>query len=80
MRLLRNRRTAGPIAAHDSRFGPRKVPTITAAQRDAVYRQILERLGSAGDFSSFAEQDDLVAGRRLAREVADDLQLVLDAI
>jgi len=80
MRLRLSRRVPGPAAAHRSQYGPQDPPTITSAQRDAVYRQILDRLRGAGDLSLLVEQDDLGAARRLAREVSDDLQLVLDAL
>jgi hypothetical protein len=80
MRLRRGSRTAGPTAAHNSRYGPQNIATITPAQRDAVYQQILDRLSVAGNLSLLVEQNDLGAARRLAREVADDLQLVLEAL
>lgn len=80
MRLHLGRRASGPAAAHNSRYGPRDAPTITAAQRDALYRQILDRLRNAGDLSLLVEQDDPGAARRLAREVTDELQLVLDGL
>jgi hypothetical protein len=80
VRLRRSSRAMGPTAAHSSQYGPQSTPTITAAQRDAVYRQILDHLRRADDLSLLVEQDDLGAARRLAREVTDDLQLVLDAL
>ena len=80
MRLRPSRRTAGPAAAHHSQFGPRRAPKITSAQRDAVYRQILDQMASAGDLRLLIEQGDLGAAGRLAREVSDDLQLVSDAL
>jgi hypothetical protein len=80
MRLRLGRRASGPAAAHDSRFGPRTTPTITPAQRDAIHRQIINRLSTAGDLSMLVEEQDRAAARRLAREVADDLQLVLDGL
>jgi hypothetical protein len=80
MRLHLGRRTSGPTAAYNSRYGPRDAPTITAAQRNALYRQILDRLRNAGDLSLLVEQNDPGAARRLAREVTDDLQLVLDGL
>jgi hypothetical protein len=80
MRLRLSRRAAGPTAAHNSRYGPQEAPTITAAQRDALYRQILDRLRTADDLSLLVEQDDPAAARSLAREVTDDLQLVLDGL
>jgi hypothetical protein len=80
MKLRRIRRASGSAAAHHSRYGPRRAPRITAAQRDAIYRQILDSLSSASDLSLLATQGDLGAVRRLAREVADDLQLVLDVL
>lgn len=73
MRLCRNPRAVGPAAAHDRKYGPRRAPTITAGQRDAIYQQILDNLSSASDLSLLVAQDDLGAVRRLAREVADDL-------
>lgn len=80
MRLRFNRRVAGPTAAHNSRYGPQSAPKITSAQRDAVYRQVLDHMGNAGDLSLLVEHGDLGAAGRLAREVSDDLQLVLDAL
>jgi hypothetical protein len=80
MRLRLGRRAAGPKAAHDSRYGPQTMPTISATQRNAIYRQILDHMGNAGDLSLLVEQGDLGAARRLAREVSDDLQLVLDGL
>lgn len=80
MRLRLNRRKAGPMEAHNSRYGPRDVPKITSVQRDAIYRQILDHVGTAGDLSLMIKHGDLGAARRLAREVTDDLQLVLDAL
>jgi len=80
MRLSLRRREAGPTAAHNSRYGPQSAPKITAAQRNAIYQQILDQMGKAGDLSLLVEQGDLGAARRLAREVSDDLQLVLDAL
>ncbi|MCW2987408.1 MAG: hypothetical protein JWM24_346 [Solirubrobacterales bacterium] len=80
MTLRPYRRKAGSVAAHNSRYGPQSAPKITSAQRDAVYRQILDHMGNAGDLSLLVEHGDLGAARRLAREVSDDLQLVLDAL
>jgi hypothetical protein len=80
MRLRLGRRAAGPAATHNSRYGPQSAPTITAAQRNAVYQQILDHMSNAGDLSLLVEQGDLSAARRLAREVSDDLQLVLDGL
>jgi hypothetical protein len=80
MRLRLSRRRAGSAPAHNSRYGPQSAPRITSAQRDAIYRQILDEMGKAGDLSMLVEQGDLGAARRLAREVSDDLQLILDAL
>lgn len=80
MRLRLGRRASGPAAAHNSRYGPRDAPRITAGQRDAIYRQILDQLRNAGDLSLLVEQDAPGAAKRLAREVTDDLQLVLDGL
>jgi hypothetical protein len=80
MKLRLGRRANGPAAAHHSRYGPQNAPKITSTQRDAVYRQILDHMGNAGDLSLLVEHGDLRAARRLAREVSDDLRLVLDAL
>jgi hypothetical protein len=79
MKLWRERRVAGPVAARRSRFGPRTAPRITAAQRDAVYQQVAESLKRAGDLSLLVGGGD-VGARRLAREISDDLQLILDGL
>jgi hypothetical protein len=80
MRLGLNRRGAGPTAAHNSRYGPKSAPTITAPQRNAVYHQIVDHLSKAGDLSLLVERNDIDSARRLAREVADELQLVSDGL
>jgi len=80
MRLRLSRRATGSTTAHNSRYGPSDSPRITSDQRDAVYRQILDHMGNAGDLSLLVEHGDLSAARRLAREVSDDLQLILDAL
>lgn len=80
MRLRPWRRAAGPAAAHRSQYGPRRAPKITSAQRDAVYRQILDQMANAGDLRLLVAQGELSAAGRLAREVSDDLQLVSDAL
>ncbi len=80
MRLSPRRRAGGPAAAHHTQYGPRQAPKITSAQRDAVYRQILDQMANAGDLKLLIEQGDLGAAGRLARQVSDDLQLVLDAL
>jgi hypothetical protein len=80
MKLGRRRRRAGSVAAHNSQYGPQNAPTITAAQRDAIYGQVIDRLSVAGDLSLLAEQDDLDAVKRLARELDDDLRLLLDTL
>jgi hypothetical protein len=69
MRLRRGSRTAGPIAAHNSRYGPQNTATITSAQRDAIYQQIIDRLSVAGNLSLLVEQNDLGAARRLADQL-----------
>jgi hypothetical protein len=45
-----------------------------------VYRQILDQMTHTGDLRLMIEQGDFRAARRLAREVTDDLQLVLDGL
>ena len=85
MRLHLGRRATGPTAAHNSRHGPQSAPKITVVQRDAIHQQIVEDLRNArflseGDLSLLGTQEGLGASRRLAREVSDDLQLVLDGL
>lgn len=80
MRLRRSGREPGPTAAHNSRYGPKDAPRIASIQRDAIYRQIFDQLRNGDDMSILVEQNDLGAARRLAREVSDDLQLILDAL
>lgn len=80
MKLRLGRREVGPGAIHNNRYGPRSAPTITAIQRNAIYRQILDRLSEAGDLSSLVEPDNTTSVRRLAREVSDDLALILDGL
>jgi hypothetical protein len=45
-----------------------------------VYRQILDQMAHAGDLRLLIEHGDLDAAGRLARQVSDELQLVLDAL
>jgi hypothetical protein len=52
--------------------------TITAEQRDALYDQILDRLGGIDDVRIVVQNDDFEAAERLGREYSDDLRLVLD--
>lgn len=85
MRLRLIRRAKGPSAAHNSQYGSRRAPKITAAQRNAIYQQIVDDLRNAryldaGDLLLLGKQDDLGASRHLIREVSDDLQLILDAL
>jgi hypothetical protein len=55
-------------------------PTITAAQRDALYDQILERLSGVGDVWIAVGSEDFEAADRLGREYSDDPRLVLGDI
>ena len=81
MKLRRVRRAAGPTAAHRSQYGPRRPPKIASDRRDAIYQQIREQMRHSGDFLTVLfEHGELDAARRLAREVTDDLQLILDAL
>lgn len=52
--------------------------TITAAQRDALYDQILDRLTGIGDIEMAIRTGNLEEAERLAREYADDLQLLVN--
>jgi hypothetical protein len=53
-------------------------PTISAAQRDALYDQILDRLGGIGDIELKIESKDYSAAKRLGREYSNYLLLLLD--
>jgi hypothetical protein len=50
--------------------------TITAAQRDAVYDQLLDRLSGISDIELAIQSENYDAAQRLVREYADDLQLL----
>jgi hypothetical protein len=52
--------------------------TITRAQRDAVYDQILDRLSGIDDIWIAASKADFETADRLGREYSDELRLVLD--
>ncbi len=52
--------------------------TITQAQRDAVYDQILDRLSGIDDIWTAASKADFGTADRLGREYSDELRLVLD--
>jgi hypothetical protein len=80
VRLRLSRRSPGAATTHNSRYGPQNAPKITTIQRDAVCQQILDRLSNAGGLALLVEQNELGGARRLARELADDLQLVLDVL
>lgn len=53
-------------------------PTITEAQRDALYDQILDRLSGIGDVWLAASADNFETADRLARQYCDELRLLLD--
>jgi hypothetical protein len=53
-------------------------PTITAAQRDALYDQILDRLSGIGDIELALALENYDAAERIGREYSDDLRLLLD--
>jgi len=52
--------------------------TITAAQRDALYDQILDRLSGIGDIEVAIRAENYEIAERLGREYSDDLRLLLD--
>lgn len=52
--------------------------TITSAQRDALYDQILDRLSGIGDIELAIQSEDYDAAERLGREYSDDLRLLVD--
>jgi hypothetical protein len=52
--------------------------TITAAQRDALYSQILDRLSGIGDIELAIRLEQYETAEQLGREYSDDLRLLLD--
>jgi hypothetical protein len=52
--------------------------TITAAQRDALYDQVLDRLSGIGDIEVAIQSENYDAAERIGREYSDDLRLLLD--
>jgi hypothetical protein len=52
--------------------------TITAAQRDALYDQILDRLSGIGDIEGAIQAQNYNTAERLGREYSDDLRLLLE--
>lgn len=52
--------------------------TITAAQRDALYDQILDRLSGIGDIEAAIQAQNYDTADRIGREYSDDLRLLLD--
>jgi hypothetical protein len=52
--------------------------TITAAQRDALYDQVLDRLSGIGDIEVAIQAENYDDAERLGREYSDDLRLLLD--
>jgi hypothetical protein len=52
--------------------------TITAAQRDALYDQILDRLSGIGDIEVAIQAENYGDAERIGREYSDDLRLLLD--
>lgn len=52
--------------------------TITAEQRDALYGQIVDRLGGIDDIRIVVQAGNFEAAERLGREYSDDLRLLLD--
>lgn len=52
--------------------------TITAAQRDALYDDVLTHLSGIDGLWLAIEREDYATADRLGREFADDLTLILD--
>ncbi len=52
--------------------------TISAAQRDALYDQILDRLSGIGDIEIAIGAEQYDRAERIGREYSDDLRLLLD--
>ena len=55
-------------------------PTITAAQREALYDQLLDRLSGIGDIELAIQAQDYAEAERIAREYCEDLRLLLDGL
>jgi hypothetical protein len=53
-------------------------PTITAAQRDALYDQILDRLSGIGDIGVAIGARNYEDAKRIGREYCDELRLLLE--
>jgi hypothetical protein len=53
-------------------------PSITAAQRDALYDQILDRLSGIGDIEMAIQAERYDDAERIGRDYSDDLRLLLD--
>jgi hypothetical protein len=51
---------------------------ITAAHRDALYDQILDRLSGIGDIEVAIQAENYDAAERIGREYSDGLRLLLD--
>ena len=51
---------------------------LSAAHRDALYDQILDRLSGIGDVWLAVSKEDYETATKLGREFSDDLRLVLD--
>jgi hypothetical protein len=54
--------------------------TITAAQRNALYDQVLNRLSGIGDIVLAIKLENYDLAERLGREYSDDLRLLLDGL
>lgn len=52
--------------------------TISAAQRDALYDQILDRLSGIGDIGVAIQAENYDDAERIGRAYSDDLRLLLD--
>jgi hypothetical protein len=57
---------------------PRMNLTITAAQRDALYDQILDRLSGIGDIEVAIQAENYADAERIGGEYSDELRLLLD--
>jgi hypothetical protein len=52
--------------------------TVSAAQRDALYDQILDRLSGIGDIELAIRAENYDDAERIGRDYSDDLRLLLD--
>ena len=79
--IFRSRRRSGPLARENVRlYGPETNPWLAKEHRDAVYSMVMDRLSATGDLPGLIQRGEVDAARHLAREMSDDMQLILDGL